>query len=123
MSLEAKSEKFWKLIEKNADIKQVGTGFTFTEGPVFSRRGFLLFSDIPNKKITEVGARSAYYAPRKQQQGEWSHVRSPGAAPGCRRRRSRDANGEERHGHRARRRRLAGPERPCLCDRRQRLFL
>ncbi len=51
MSLEAKSENFWKLIEKDATVKQVNTGFTFTEGPVFSRRGFLLFSDIPNNKI------------------------------------------------------------------------
>ena len=49
--LEAKSEKFWQLIEKNAEIKEVATGFGFTEGPVFSRRGFLLFSDIPNLKI------------------------------------------------------------------------
>src|SRR3954451_14828474 len=49
--LEAKSEKFWQLIDKNAEIKQVCTGFEFTEGPVFSRRGFLLFSDIPNAKI------------------------------------------------------------------------
>jgi sugar lactone lactonase YvrE len=49
--LEAKSEKFWQLVDKNAAIKQVATGFTFTEGPVFSRRGYLLFSDIPNQKI------------------------------------------------------------------------
>ena len=51
MSIEAKSEKFWQFIDKNAEIKQVVTGFGFTEGPVFSRRGFLLFSDIPNNKI------------------------------------------------------------------------
>lgn len=49
--LEAKSEKFWQLIDKNAEVKQVCTGFAFTEGPVFSRLGFLLFSDIPNAKI------------------------------------------------------------------------
>jgi gluconolactonase len=49
--LEAKSEKFWQVIDKNAQIKQVCTGFGFTEGPVFSRRGYLLFSDIPNTKI------------------------------------------------------------------------
>jgi gluconolactonase len=51
MSLEAKSEKFWQLIDKGAEVKQVVSGFGFTEGPVFSRRGFLLFSDIPNNKI------------------------------------------------------------------------
>lgn len=49
--IEAKSEKFWKLIRRDAPIKQVVTGYGFTEGPVFSRRGFLLFSDIPNQKI------------------------------------------------------------------------
>ena len=53
--LEAKSEKFWQLVDKNAAIKQVATGFTFTEGPVFSRRGYLLFSDIPNQKIHKWG--------------------------------------------------------------------
>lgn len=31
--------------------KQIATGFAFTEGPVFSRRGYLLFSDIPNQRI------------------------------------------------------------------------
>lgn len=49
--IEAKSEKLWQLIDKDAEIKQAVTGFSFTEGPVFSRRGFLLFSDIPNQRI------------------------------------------------------------------------
>ena len=49
--LEAKSEKFWQLVSKSAEVKRIATGFGFTEGPVFSRRGFLLFSDIPNQKI------------------------------------------------------------------------
>lgn len=51
MSLEAKSEKFWNLVNRDAEVRQVSTGFAFTEGPVFSRRGYLLFSDIPNEKI------------------------------------------------------------------------
>ncbi len=49
--IQAKSESFWKLIDRDAPIKQIGTGFGFTEGPVHSRRGFLLFSDIPNERI------------------------------------------------------------------------
>ena len=49
--LEAKSSRFWTLVKQNAEVKQIATGFAFTEGPVFSRRGFLLFSDIPNEKI------------------------------------------------------------------------
>jgi gluconolactonase len=49
--LEAKSEQFWKLVDRNAEVKQVATGFAFTEGPVFSRRGYMFFSDIPNERI------------------------------------------------------------------------
>jgi gluconolactonase len=49
--LEAKSDQFWQLVDRGAQIKQIATGFAFTEGPVMSRRGFLLFSDIPNQKI------------------------------------------------------------------------
>ncbi len=39
------------LIEKGAKLEQVLSGFAFTEGPVFSRLGFLLFSDIPRNRI------------------------------------------------------------------------
>ena len=31
--------------------EKVAGGFAFTEGPVFSRRGYLLFSDIPPNRI------------------------------------------------------------------------
>lgn len=51
--LEAKSEQFWELVDKDAQLTQVATGFSFTEGPVFSRCGFLLFSDIPNRRIVK----------------------------------------------------------------------
>jgi gluconolactonase len=33
------------------EIVKVAAGFRFTEGPVWSREGFLLFSDVPNDKI------------------------------------------------------------------------
>jgi gluconolactonase len=49
--LEAKREEFWNLIARDAKITQVATGLEFTEGPVFSRRGYLLFSDIPKQRI------------------------------------------------------------------------
>jgi sugar lactone lactonase YvrE len=32
-------------------IERVATGFRFTEGPAWSREGFLVFSDVPNNKI------------------------------------------------------------------------
>lgn len=38
-------------IDPKAELKQLATGFAFTEGPAFNRRGYLLFSDIPNQRI------------------------------------------------------------------------
>src|SRR5260370_17573534 len=35
----------------NVVPEKIVTGFAFTEGPVFSRIGYLLFSDIPPKRI------------------------------------------------------------------------
>jgi gluconolactonase len=32
-------------------VEKIGAGYKFTEGPVWSREGFLLFSDIPNNRI------------------------------------------------------------------------
>ncbi len=39
-----------------SDIKvdKVGGGFRFTEGPVWSREGFLIFSDIPGNKLMKL---------------------------------------------------------------------
>jgi gluconolactonase len=42
------SEGFYELVPKGAKVERLGTGFTFTEGPVWNRAGkFLLFSDMP----------------------------------------------------------------------------
>ncbi len=49
--IEAKKPEFWKLIDRAAKVTEVAKGFQFTEGPVFSRRGYLLFSDIPANRI------------------------------------------------------------------------
>src|SRR5215470_769077 len=37
--------------EPGMQVERVASGFRFTEGPVWSREGFLLFSDIPNNRI------------------------------------------------------------------------
>jgi gluconolactonase len=44
-------------------IEKVDAGFRFTEGPVWSREGFLLFSDIPNNHIRKLvpGERSTVF--------------------------------------------------------------
>ena len=44
----AVSESFKELVELDAPVEQIGTGFTFTEGPVWHPRDhYLLFSDMP----------------------------------------------------------------------------
>jgi gluconolactonase len=40
----------------NLNIEKVAGGFQFTEGPVWSRDGYLLFSDVPDNKIWRVSA-------------------------------------------------------------------
>ena len=48
MSVAVKSEKLRELIDEDAAVEQLGTGFTFTEGPIWNAEGeFLLFSDMP----------------------------------------------------------------------------
>jgi gluconolactonase len=44
-------------------IEKVDAGFRFTEGPVWSREGFLLFSDVPNNHIRKMvpGERSTVF--------------------------------------------------------------
>jgi gluconolactonase len=50
-SLHADVPNFWKLIPKNAKLDTVGTGFGFTEGPVWDPAGFLYVSDEEQNKI------------------------------------------------------------------------
>ena len=48
MAVDVKSEKLRELIDSDAQVEQLATGFTFTEGPVWNPDGqFLLFSDMP----------------------------------------------------------------------------
>src|SRR5580765_5475233 len=47
MAVAVHSEKLRELIDENAEVEQVATGFTFTEGPIWHPDGYLLFSDMP----------------------------------------------------------------------------
>jgi len=47
------SPAFWTVVEKNARVEKVAGNFQFTEGPVWNRAGFLLFSDIPANQIVK----------------------------------------------------------------------
>lgn len=49
--LQAESPHFWDLVEHNAKLTSVGTGFGFTEGPVWDEAGFLYVSDETINKI------------------------------------------------------------------------
>jgi gluconolactonase len=49
--LQAESPQFWDLVDHNAKLGVVGTGFGFTEGPVWDPAGFLYLSDEPINKI------------------------------------------------------------------------
>lgn len=47
----ALSPKFWSLISHTATLSVIGTGFGFTEGPVWDPSGFLYVSDEEQNKI------------------------------------------------------------------------
>jgi len=49
--LQAESPQFWDLVDHNAKLGIVGTGFGFTEGPVWDEAGFLYVSDETINKI------------------------------------------------------------------------
>jgi gluconolactonase len=50
-NLIAELPKFWELVDHNAKLTVVGTGFGFTEGPVWDEAGFLYVSDETLNKI------------------------------------------------------------------------
>jgi gluconolactonase len=49
--LQALSPKFWDIVEHDAKLTVVGSGFGFTEGPVWDDAGFLYVSDETLNKI------------------------------------------------------------------------
>ncbi|MGH9404780.1 MAG: SMP-30/gluconolactonase/LRE family protein [Terriglobia bacterium] len=49
--LQTLSPRFWNLVPRGAKLTKFATGFGFTEGPVWDRRGFLYVSDEIQNKI------------------------------------------------------------------------
>ena len=48
MGVDVKSDKLASLVDENVEVRKLGTGFTFTEGPIWNpTEQFLLFSDMP----------------------------------------------------------------------------
>jgi gluconolactonase len=50
MTVSVHSEKLRLLVDENAEVEQIATGFTFTEGPIWIADGSLHFSDMPGDK-------------------------------------------------------------------------
>jgi gluconolactonase len=49
--LQSESAEFWKVVDRNAKLETVGSGFGFTEGPMWDPAGFLYVSDETINKI------------------------------------------------------------------------
>jgi gluconolactonase len=47
MAVQVHAPAFLELVAEDAELEQLGTGFTFTEGPIWNPDGYLLFSDMP----------------------------------------------------------------------------
>ena len=48
MAIDVRSEKLHDLVDAGAEVEKIGSGFTFTEGPIWVPDGqYLLFSDMP----------------------------------------------------------------------------
>ncbi len=66
-SIEILDDEALGLLDKDAQITEIGSGFTWTEGPLWIEDGkYLLFSDIPNNKIFKIdveGKISEYLSP------------------------------------------------------------
>jgi gluconolactonase len=48
MAIITNTDRFYELVPKGGKVERLGSGFTFTEGPVWNHAGqYLLFSDMP----------------------------------------------------------------------------
>jgi gluconolactonase len=47
MAVQVNAQAFLELVDEDAELERLGTGFTFTEGPIWNPAGYLLFSDMP----------------------------------------------------------------------------
>jgi len=47
MAVRAKTPAMLELVDERTELEQLGSGFTFTEGPLWNPDGFFLFSDMP----------------------------------------------------------------------------
>ena len=50
MPVSVQSDRVRELVDENAEVEQIATGFSFTEGPIWMADGSLHFSDMPGDK-------------------------------------------------------------------------
>lgn len=69
----AESDAIWELVDEDEELENVGTGFTFTEGPIWHPRDhYLLFSDMPGdvrRKYTPDGVVAEVMSPSNKCNG------------------------------------------------------
>ena len=63
--------------------EKLSTDYKFTEGPVWSREGFLLFADIPADKVIKLGRQpaSAFFARTRAERTGWSSTKRDASTP------------------------------------------
>ncbi|WP_229236059.1 SMP-30/gluconolactonase/LRE family protein [Dyadobacter tibetensis] len=58
LTSEAQIEDRKQIVAKGAEVEELGTGFSFTEGPVADKKGHVFFTDQPNNKILRWDAKA-----------------------------------------------------------------
>lgn len=81
-SIEILADEALQLIDQDAKIEVIGSGFTWTEGPLWIADGnYLLFSDVPKNRVFKIDAEgntSEYLYPSGYS-GEGSYGKEPGS--------------------------------------------
>jgi gluconolactonase len=73
VAVDVQSEKLRDLVDEGVEVEQLGSGFTFTEGPIWVAAGeYLLFSDMPadtRRKWSESGGVEVVASPSNKGNG------------------------------------------------------
>jgi gluconolactonase len=73
VAVDVQSEKLRDLVDEGVEVEQLGSGFTFTEGPIWVPAGeYLLFSDMPGdtrRKWSESGGVEVVASPSNKGNG------------------------------------------------------
>ncbi len=115
-----------KILGSNPAPEKVAGGFSFTEGPVFSRRGYLLFSDIPANRIMKWTKGRGHRLCARTATARMGLLSTTRAAALLALRKEAALTRTEKDGSittSSRKKGLTASQRYCLCDRRQHLLL